>query len=82
MELHARGVQAWLPENSSDVVCVFFFCVFLFYSIIGLFQRKLEFSKVSEGVQHFPGLGGPTFSRVGGPTFTRVGPNANFYRNP
>ena len=33
----------------------------------GLFQSKLYFSKVREGVQHFPGGGGPTFSRGGGP---------------
>ena len=30
-----------------------------------LLQRKLYFSKVPEGVQHFPGGGG------GGPTFSR-----------
>ena len=28
-----------------------------------LLQRKLYFSKDPEGVQHFPGGGGPTFSR-------------------
>ena len=32
-----------------------------------LFQSKLYFSKVREGVEHFPGGGGPTFSRGGGP---------------
>ena len=36
-----------------------------------LLQRKLYFSKDPEGVQHFPGGGGPTFSRGGG------GPNAS-----
>ena len=42
-----------------------------------LLQRKLNFSKDPEGVQHFPGgRGVPTFSRGGG-----GGPNANFYRN-
>ena len=28
-----------------------------------LLQRKLYFPKDPEGVQHFPGGGGPTFSR-------------------
>ena len=30
------------------------------------FQRNLSFLKVPEGVQHFQGGGGPTFSRGGG----------------
>ena len=44
-----------------------------------LFQRKLYFSKDSEGVQHFPGWegGSQLFPGGGG-----GGPNANFYRNP
>ena len=40
-----------------------------------LLQRKLYFSKDTEGVQHFPeGRGSNFFSRGGGP-------NADFYRN-
>ena len=39
-----------------------------------LFQRKLYFSKDSEGVQHFPGGGGSNFFFGGG----GGGPNANF----
>ena len=58
------GVQARLPENSSDV----FLVLNLFYCFTEgaqwLFHRKLQFSKVSEGFQHFPGgWGVPTFSR-------------------
>ena len=34
----------------------------------GQFQGNLSFFKVPEGVQHFPGGGGPTFSRGGGDT--------------
>ena len=41
---------------------------------MAILQRILYFSKNPEGVQHFPGGGGPTFSRWG--------PNANFYRKP
>ena len=45
---------------------VWFLFLNLFYNFyIGLFQRKLSFSKVSEGVHLFPGGGG------GGPTFSR-----------
>ena len=32
----------------------------------GLFQRNLSLFNVPEGVQHFPGGKGPTFSRGGG----------------
>ena len=32
----------------------------------GQFQRNLSFFEVPEGVQNFPGGGGPTFSRGGG----------------
>ena len=39
----------------------------------GQFQRNLSFFKVPEGVQHFPGGGGPTYSRGGG-----GGPNAYY----
>ena len=38
-----------------------------------LLQRKLYFSKDPEGVQHFPGGGGPVLSGEGDP-------NAYFYR--
>ena len=51
---------------------------------MGLLHRKLTFSKDPEGVQHFPGEGGPTFSRGGGSNFFKGGggsPNANFNRN-
>ena len=41
-----------------------------------LLQRKLYFSKDTEGVQHFPeGRGSNFFPGAGGP-------NANSYRNP
>ena len=44
-EIFARGVQARLPENSSDNV-FFFFCPQLLLTVLqwlinGLFQRKL-----------------------------------------
>ena len=40
----------------------------IFQKSNGQFQRNLSFFKVPEGVQHFPGGGGPTFSRGwGGP---------------
>ena len=63
------GVQAGLPENSSDNVILFFFSSHLVYSftedVLWLFQKK--FSKDSEGVQHFPGGGGgPNLSREWG----------------
>ena len=52
-------IQARLPENSSDNV---FLVLNVFYSftegVQWLFKRKLQFSKVSEGFQHFPGGGG------------------------
>ena len=60
-------IQARLPENSSDNV---FLVLNLFYSftegVQWLFQRKLQFSKVSEGFQNFPGGGG---GGGGGPNF-------------
>ena len=72
---YCQGSPAQLSENSSDNV---FLDLNLFYSFtVGvqwLFQRKLLFSKVSEGVQIFQG--GPTFPGGGG------GSNAIFYRNP
>ena len=42
-----------------------------------LLQRKLNFPKDPEGVQHFPGGRGFQLFQGGG-----GGPNANFYRNP
>ena len=57
------GIQARLPENSSDNL---FLVLNLFYSftegVQWLIQRKLQFSKVSEEFKHFP-EGVPTFSR-------------------
>ena len=77
--LPGGGVQARLSENSSEVFFSFF--LILNFKILQftegvqwLIQGRLYFSKVSEGVQHFPGGGGG-----GG---VQRGPNANFYRNP
>ena len=59
--IFARGVQARLPENSSDNVFFSFLSstfTVLQWLIDGLFQRKLQFYKVSgmgKGVQHFSG---------------------------
>ena len=52
------GVQVSLTKKN-----VFFFVFFLVLSLFlqksnGQFQRNLSFSKVPEGVQHFPGGGG------------------------
>ena len=70
-----------MPENSSDNV-FFFLALSLFYSftegVQWLFQRKLLFLKVSEGVQLFQGERA-TFSMGGG---GGGGPMGNFYRNP
>ena len=43
----------------------------------GQFQKNLSFFKVPEGVQHFPGGGGPTFSMGGGGVQLLIP-----YRNP
>ena len=63
--IFARGVQARLPENSSDSVC--FFCpqLLLFYSdlLMVYFKESYNFSEVEKGVQHFPG--GPNFFQGG-----------------
>ena len=72
-----------MPENSSLTTLYFVFLVLsLFYSftegVQWLFERKLLFLKVSEGVQLFQGGGGATFSIRGG----GGGPIGNFYRNP
>ena len=79
---YCQGVQVHLPENSSDNVVFCFLVLSLFYSftegVQWLFQRKLVFFKVSEGVQLFQGGGGQLFPwRMGG-----GGPMGNFYRNP
>ena len=77
---YCQGVQVYLPENSSDNVVFCFLVLSLFYSLTKgvqwLFQRKLLFLKVSEGVQLFQGWRA-TFSKGGG-----GGPMGNFYRNP
>ena len=51
------GVQALLPENSFDIFCLVFFTQLILQFYIGLLERKLSFSKVSEGVHLFPGGG-------------------------
>ena len=79
---YCQGVQVDLPENTSDNVVFCFLVLSLFYSftegVQWLFQRKLLFLKVSEGVQLFQGGGGGggNFFHGGG------GPMGNFYRNP
>ena len=73
LRFHARiqefspgGVQVSLTKISSDKV-FFLFYIFFFSSRLILqksnsqFQRNLSFFKVPEGVQHFPGGGGPLF---------------------
>ena len=72
---YCQGVQVHLPENSSDNVVFCFLVLSLFYSftegVQWLFQRKLLFLKVSEGVQLFQG-GRATFSMEGGGGVQRV----------
>ena len=77
--IFARGVQARLPENSSDNV-FFLFCpqLLLFYSglLMVCFKKNYNFYKVSLGgggaAQHFPGWanlfhgGSNFFQGVGG----------------
>ena len=62
---YCQGVQVHLPENSSDNVVFCILVLSLFYSftegVQWLFQRKLLFLKVSEGVQLFQGGGGNFF---------------------
>ena len=74
---YCQGVQVHLPENSSDNVVFGFFSPQLIYSFtVGvqwLFQRKLLFLKVSEGVQLFQGGGEGNFFHGGS--------NGYFYRN-
>ena len=66
---YCQGVQVHLPENSSDNVVLCFLALSLFYcfteGVQWLFQRKLLFLKVSEGVQLFQGERA-TFSMGGG----------------
>ena len=91
---HGR-IQEFLPggsrPNSQKTTLTFFA---LFFTVLqrlinGLLQRKLKFSKVSEGVSNIFQRGSSTFSRgggdKGGPTFSRGGGgglNDNLYRNP
>ena len=73
--IFAGGVQARLPENSSDNG-FFLFCpqLLLFYSgfLMVYFNENYNFTRFrGVGVQHFPGgpnlfQGGQTFSRGGG----------------
>ena len=67
---YCQGVQVHLPENSSDNVVFCFLVLSLFYSftegVQWLFQRKLLFLKVSEGVQLFQGGGGIFSMEAGG----------------
>ena len=67
---YCQGVQVHLPENSSDNVVFCFLVLSLFYSftegVQWVFQRKLLFLKVSEGVQFFQGGGGQLFPSRGG----------------
>ena len=53
-------------KSSDNVFFVFFSPQLILQNSNGQFQRILSFFKVPEGVQHFPGGGGPTFSRGGG----------------
>ena len=66
------GVQAQLPENSSDNVSFFLSVLNLFYSLTEgvqwLFKENYHYPRFQRGVQLLPGGGGG-------------GPNANFYRN-
>ena len=76
----ARGVQARLPENGSDVFFLFSHQLILhFYSGLSMFYFKenYKFPRFQRESNIFQeGGGGPTFSRGGG------GLNANLYRNP
>ena len=61
-----QGGPGQSDKKSSDNVFFFFFFFspqLILQKSNGQFQRNLSFFKVSEGVQHFPGGGGPTFSR-------------------
>ena len=69
------GVQALLPEKSSDKYVFFFFffspqIILLFYSGLSMvyFEENYNFSRFR---------GGPTFSRGGGPSFSR---GSNFFQ--
>ena len=65
------GGGGFRPGGQKTVWTKFFFQSSTYFTAyIGgpmvLLQRKLYFSKDLEGVQHFSGRGGPTFSRGGG----------------
>ena len=70
-----QGVQARLPENSSDA--------FFFFLVLNLFYSGLFMVYFKENY-NFPRFrGGPTIPKGGGPTFSRrPGLNDNLYRNP
>ena len=78
--IYARGVQALLPENSSDNVFFRPQLILQFYSGLSMvyFKENYHFPRFQRGSNIFQG--GPSFSR-GGPTFSR-GLNAYLYRNP
>ena len=68
-----RGVQGQSDKKNALTTFFFFFFFFFFFSPQLIlqksnrqFQRNLSFFKVPEGVQHFPGGGGPTFCGGGG----------------
>ena len=68
------GVQAQLPENSSDTI---FFKSSTNFTVLqrvsnGYLKENYNFSKVSEWVQHFPGGGGGGWG-VGSNFFQRGG---------
>ena len=61
------GVQVSLTKKALTTFFFFFFSPqLILQKSNGQFQRNLSFFKVPEVVQHFPGGGGPTFSREGG----------------
>ena len=57
------GVQVNLTKKLSQP---FFSPQLILQSKMVNFKENCSFFKVPEGVQHFPGGGGPTFSGVGG----------------
>ena len=78
--IFVRGGPGQSDKKSSDKV--FFGPQLILKKSNGQFQRNLSFFKVTEGVQHFPGVGGgPTFSR-GVQLFPGGGQLLIPYRNP
>ena len=72
LSVHARiqefFVRGGPGQSDKKALTTFFFFFFFSPQLVlqssnGQFQRNLSFFKVQEGVQHFPGEGGPTFSR-------------------